>query len=131
MARRLLTDGVSDLLLDERLSTGAGSSASGLRAECLTSAPPENFGLSVEDVRFARLLLFVRGTLVQVTRSEPLADSGDGGRCDLDLLGDGGIYGRPAVLGLVGQKQNAGALAFPFGMALGIAQSPKLFARPR
>lgn len=64
---------------------------------------------------------------VQATFSEALADTDDGERSDLDLLGDVGIF-VCAVFGFVCQEQNTGTFTFALGVALGLTQAYKLSA---
>ena len=47
---------------------------------------------------------------------------------DLDLFSDGGVFDGPAFPGLVRQEQDAGALALPLGVALGLALAGQCLA---
>ena len=63
---------------------------------------------------------------MQAALGKTLADTVDCQRRDLDLLGNDGIFVCAAFFSIVGQEQDAGAFAFSFGMALGLAQAHQL-----
>jgi hypothetical protein len=86
------------------------------------------FAFTVEKARLAVLLLFAAQTGFQSAFGKALTHTIDREWGDPDGLSDVAILFCAACLVFIGQEQDAGAFAFPFGAALGLAPTGKCFA---
>ena len=129
LAHRLVRNGIDDPLLNQRIfqemqapafvAVGRGAAHQGDEV---------GFACAVKQANLALLLFLTTQTEFQAAHHKALTDTINGEQTNADLGGNFGICFAPAFLRLVSQKQDAGAVAFSLGAALGFAPTGEFLA---